>query len=112
MNKDTADALRLFLPGYTGNGNCCDYELDFAENKTVIATYTFQDTLAYTKEGEWELVKKDEMHLYLDMFINATFKLTKLDDDNYTFASNSDSNYVEALDSIVKLTLKFKRNTN
>ena len=112
MNKDTADALRLFLPIYSAQGSKSKYDFDFADNKIVLSTYYFQDTIVFTKEGEWELREKNEMYLYVDNFINGTFSLTKLSADEYNFTSTEDSNYIEALDSVVRLSFKLRRTAN
>jgi hypothetical protein len=109
MNRDSADPRTLFFPSYNVIGSQCVYNLDFAENDIVIASYYVNDTLVFTKEGEWQLETKTNMHLVLDDFINGRFNLEKTDADSYVLTSDDDSNYVEMLDSIIKLTIKINR---
>ncbi len=109
INRDTADAFRLFLPNYSSVGTRSKYELEFYKDNYVLATYTSSDTLLYTRQGEWELKTTSSMHLYVDKFINADFEVNKIDKDNYNLVSNKDSNYVEKLDTLVKLSFKLRR---
>jgi hypothetical protein len=109
MNRDSADSRTLFFPSYNVIGSQCVYNLDFADNDIVIASYYVNDTLVFTKEGEWQLETKTNMHLVLDDFINGRFNLEKTDADSYVLTSDEDSNYVEMLDSIIKLTIKINR---
>lgn len=109
MNKDSADPRTLFFPSYSVVSNQCEYNLDFASKEVVIGSYYINDTLLFTKEGEWQLESQKSMHLVLDNFINGTFSLEKTDADNYILTSDDDSNYVESLDSIIKLTIKLNR---
>ncbi|MBX7181125.1 MAG: hypothetical protein K1X82_03345 [Bacteroidia bacterium] len=109
INKDTADPFILFFPNYNPAIGDYQYSLNFAENDVVIASYVINDTLYYTKEGEWQLNSTKEMHLVLDNFINGTFTLDKLDSENYNLTSDQDSNYIESLDTVVRLTIKLNR---
>lgn len=112
FNRDTGNALRLFLPGFTGTGSCCKYILNFSEENILTCTYFVNDTLAYTKFGEWELHKKDEIRLVFDDFVNGNFELNKLDNSTFNLISDDDSNYVQAIDSVKRTTIRIRRSAN
>ena len=75
--------LMLMLPGYQPNNPDFRYIVQYHDNDLCTGEYYAGDTLQYTVEGTWSLSEPDVLNMNLDQFVDAQFKITKLDKVTY-----------------------------
>lgn len=82
--------LLLMLPGYQENNPDYRYIVKYYDNDRCTGEYFAADTLQYMVEGTWSLTEPDLVRMDLDQFVDAEFRITKL--DKVTYLLKSDAN--------------------
>ena len=83
--------LTLMLPGYQVDSAGFRYIVKYYDNDRCTGEYYAGDTLQYMVEGTWSLSEPDVLNMDLDEFVDAQFKITKLDKVNYVLETESNS---------------------
>ena len=78
--------LTLMLPGYQPDNPDFRYIVKYFDNDRCAG-----DTLQYTVEGTWTLPEPDVLRMNLDQFVDADFKITKLDKVTYLLKSEANA---------------------
>ncbi len=87
LNHTDANAMELFLQDYVSNAECCHYMVDFRDDNTCSSTYYRNDSLIYTKEGEWHMVDFNLVYVNLDEYVNAELDVNRHSKTYYTLSS-------------------------
>lgn len=83
--------LTLMLPGYQPDNPDFRYIVKYFDNDRCTGEYYAGDTLQYTVEGTWTLPEPDVLRMNLDQFVDADFKITKLDKVTYLLKSEANA---------------------
>lgn len=83
--------LTLMLPGYQVDSAGFRYIVNYYDNDRCTGEYYAADTLQYMVEGTWSLSEPDVLNMNLDQFVNAQFKITKLDKVTYLLETESNA---------------------
>ena len=81
--------LTLMLPGYQEDSAGFRYIVHYYDNDRCTGEYFAGDTLQYMVEGTWSLEEPDVINMDLDQFVDAQFKIIKLDKVNYVLETES-----------------------
>ena len=81
--------LTIMLPGYQVDSAGFRYIVNYYDNDRCTGEYYAADTLNYMVEGTWSLSEPDLVNMDLDQFVDAQFKITKLDKVNYILETES-----------------------
>lgn len=99
VNIDTASSNYLAtLPHYSGNGECCQYKMDFEKDGTMLTFYITHDTLHSVHGGTWYVTQYKQVYMQVDNFIDGTFDIEQTTINKRTLTS--DKNHIEAFDGI------------
>ena len=83
--------LTLMLPGYQPDNPDFRYIIKYYDNDRCTGEYYAGDTLQYMVEGTWSLPEPDVLKIALDKFVDAEFKITKLDKVTYLLKTESNA---------------------
>ncbi len=83
--------LTLMLPGYQANNPDFKYIIKYYGNDRCTGEYFAGDTLQYLVEGTWSLPEPDVLRINLDQFVDAEFKISKLDKVTYLLVTESNA---------------------
>ena len=79
------------LPGYQANNPDFKYIIKYYGNDRCTGEYFAGDTLQYLVEGTWSLPEPDVLRINLDQFVDAEFKISKLDKVTYLLVTESNA---------------------
>lgn len=108
LNHQDANVMEIFLNGYVSNAECCHYIVDFKENNICTGTYYQNDTIVYSKTGEWKILEFNLVYVNLDLYVNADLNVNRHSKQYYTLDSETNKVAVFGGDEI-PTTLEIKR---
>ena len=95
----------IFIFVFAGQG-IFDSFLPLMDAKAVVTT-TFKGGVFDYEDGERYLVKKSESDQYLEYMLKHGYKLSDMDEDNYTFEKNG-KEYRFEREEVLKFFYKFQ----
>ena len=87
LNNNDFNAMEIFLQEYVSNSSCCKYIVDFKDDNTCSGTYTRNDSVIYSVEGEWEMRDFNLVYVNLDRYVNAELNVDRHSKKYYTLES-------------------------
>lgn len=89
LNHTDPNAMEVFLPGYVSNSTCCHYIVDFKDDNTCSGTYYRNDSIVYTKTGEWHMVEFNLVYVKLDEYVDANLDVNRHSKTYYSLSSET-----------------------
>lgn len=102
-----SNLMKIFLPNFEKYPDRSRYIIDFYDDGTATSFNYLDDSLIYSKPGEWELLDKDHLYMDIDDQIDGEYEIHREKIKTYTL--KTDSNYVESLGTNLALEIRVTR---